>query len=124
MNTFKKWQYEKREINTMNINQEINNRFDESVKRMLYLVREYLKEKPVQRAFLFGSYSRNQADEKSDVDILVELDNVPLGLKFFTMEDELSHILSKKVELVTQEEIHPYLKAKIDKDKVLIYERI
>lgn len=79
---------------------------------------------PVKRAYLFGSYSRNEANESSDIDILVELDHsTPIGMKFFFYKDELERILKKKVDLVSYEGLSKYVKPYIDKDKVLIYER-
>lgn len=87
-------------------------------------IRLFLSGLPVKKAYLFGSYSRNEADKNSDVDILVELDHSkPIGMKFFTYQDGLENILHKKVDLVSDEGISKYIKPFIDKDKVLIYER-
>ncbi len=79
---------------------------------------------PVKKAYLFGSYSRNEADENSDIDILVELDHsTPIGLQFFGYADELQNLLKKKVDVVSYEGLSKYVKPYIDKDKILIYER-
>jgi len=79
---------------------------------------------PVKKAYLFGSYSRNEADENSDIDILVELDHsTPIGMQFFTYKDELQNLLNKKVDVVSYEGLSKYIKPVIDKEKVLIYER-
>lgn len=87
-------------------------------------LRLFFSELPVKKAYLFGSYSRNEADKDSDVDILVELDHsTPIGMKFFTYQDGLENILKKKVDLVSYDGISKYIKPIIDKDKVLIYER-
>ena len=37
-------------------------------------LQDYFKDKPVFKAFLFGSFARGEADSESDYDILVELD--------------------------------------------------
>ncbi|MFA5804233.1 MAG: nucleotidyltransferase domain-containing protein [Melioribacteraceae bacterium] len=48
------------------------------------------RNKPVKRAYLFGSALRNEEDEQSDIDILVELDySKPIGLGFVRMQFEL-----------------------------------
>jgi predicted nucleotidyltransferase len=87
-------------------------------------IRDFFSGLPVKKAYLFGSYSRNDADENSDVDILVELDHTtPIGMKFFTYGDELQNLLKKKVDIVSYEGLSKYVKPFIDKDKVLIYER-
>lgn len=87
-------------------------------------IKRYFTDLPVNRAYLFGSFSRNDADNNSDVDILVELDHQqPIGLRFFTYQDDLSEILKKKVDLVSEEGLSPLVKPFVDKDKVLIYEK-
>lgn len=51
---------------------------------------------------VFGSYSRNEATSFSDIDIYVELER-PIGLKFYTLWNELEEKLSCKVDLITKE---------------------
>ena len=73
---------------------------------------------------MFGSYSRNEPDENSDIDILVELDHAaPIGMQFFTYAEGLQNLLKTKVDIVSDEGISKYVKAFIDQDKILIYER-
>ncbi|MEJ0057372.1 MAG: nucleotidyltransferase domain-containing protein [Bacteroidota bacterium] len=81
--------------------------------------------RPIRRAYVFGSYARKTAiRERSDLDILVELDHSkPIGLKFFTYQTELEELLKKKVDLVSTEGLSIHIKPFVDKDKVLIYER-
>ena len=87
-------------------------------------IKHFFSALPVKKAYLFGSYSRNEADENSDVDILVELDHSTLiGMQFFTYEDELQNLLKKKVDVVSYEGLSKYVKPFVDKEKVLIYER-
>jgi predicted nucleotidyltransferase len=87
-------------------------------------IRHFFSSLPVKKAYLFGSYSRNEADENSDIDILVELDHsTPIGLRFFTYKDDLQNLLKKKVDIVSDEGTSKYIKPVIDKEKVLIYER-
>jgi predicted nucleotidyltransferase len=88
-------------------------------------IKLFLSGKPVKRAYLFGSYSRNEADKNSDVDILVELDHTsPIGMQFFTYSDDLQTILKKKVDVISYEGLSKYVKPFIDKEKVLIYDYI
>ena len=87
-------------------------------------IRHFFSGLPVKKAYVFGSYSRSDADENSDIDILVELDHTtPIGLQFFTYNDRLQHLLKKKVDIVSADGVSKYIKPLIDKDKVLIYER-
>lgn len=87
-------------------------------------IKHYLSSLPVIRAYLFGSYSRNEADENSDIDILVELDySKQIGMQFFTYGEKLEELLKKKVDIVSYDGISKHVKPFVDKDKVLIYER-
>jgi predicted nucleotidyltransferase len=88
------------------------------------IVKEYFKGKPVLKAYLFGSYSRNEADNNSDVDILVDLDySKHIGLGFVTMQTDLQEKLHKNIDLVSSKAISTHLQPFIEKDKVLIYEK-
>ena len=61
------------------------------------IVTEYFREKPVHRVWLFGSYARGDADETSDVDVLVDMDySVPTGWDYFCWYQELQEKLKKK----------------------------
>lgn len=83
-----------------------------------------LKNKPVKRAFLFGSAARGEQDEQSDVDILVELDySQPIGLGFVRMKLELEDLLKRKVDILTSKSVSKYIQPFIDSEKILIYEK-
>jgi len=87
-------------------------------------IKNYLKDKPVKKAYLFGSFSRNSADEDSDVDIIVELDySQHIGLKFVKMQLDLQEILQTKVDLLSEKAISKYIRPYIDNEKELIYEK-
>lgn len=87
-------------------------------------IRKFFEDKPVIKAYLFGSYARNEQDDKSDIDILVELDHSqPIGLKFVSIQQELESLLGMKVDLVSTGGISKYIKPGINKDKVMIYDR-
>jgi uncharacterized protein len=88
------------------------------------LIQKFFASKPVKKAFLFGSFARKEAKEKSDIDILVELDySKQIGMRFFSYKDELEELLNRNVDLVTSDGLSRHIKPYIDKDKVLIYER-
>jgi len=88
------------------------------------MIAEYFRNKPVLRAFLFGSFSRGDAEENSDVDILVELDySKHIGLGFVGMKLDLENRLHKKIDLVSSEAISKYISPFIENDKRLIYEK-
>ena len=86
--------------------------------------KNYFKTKPVLKAFIFGSNARNEANENSDIDLLVELDySEKIGLQFIQMKFDLEKLLNKSVDLVSSNGISKHIKSNIDKDKTLIYAR-
>lgn len=87
-------------------------------------IKKYFKDKPVLRAYLFGSYSREQASSDSDIDILVELDySQKIGLKFFQMQTELEKILNQKVDLISNEALSPLIRPQVIRDRKLVYKK-
>ncbi|MGB0429960.1 MAG: nucleotidyltransferase family protein [Bacteroidia bacterium] len=87
-------------------------------------IKTYLIDKPVVKAYLFGSYSRSSAQKDSDVDILLELDySQKIGLFFVKMKLDLEELLHKNVDLISTKGISEYVKPFVEKDKKLIYER-
>ncbi|TRX07374.1 nucleotidyltransferase family protein [Flavobacterium gawalongense] len=88
------------------------------------LIKDFFSRQPVLKAYLFGSYSRGEENENSDVDLLVELDYTqPIGLEFIQMQIYLQKLLSKKVDLVSARGLSKYIKPILDKEKKLIYAR-
>ncbi|MES2330781.1 MAG: nucleotidyltransferase domain-containing protein [Bacteroidota bacterium] len=88
------------------------------------IVSEYFAEKPVKKAWLFGSYARGEADEDSDVDVLVDIDyDAKIGWQYFSWHTELGSLLNKKVDVVSAGWESKYIKPFIDRDKSIIYER-
>jgi len=85
----------------------------EDIEKVLRKYKNYLKENfYVKKIGIFGSYTRGEETSKSDVDILVEFSE-PLGWEFFDLKEFLEEILSKKVDLVTENGIRPQMKEKI-----------
>jgi len=92
--------------------------------RNIDLLIKYFEDKPVFKAYLFGSFARDESNLASDIDILVELDySKPIGLEFIQMQLDLEELLNRKVDLVTEKAISKYIRPYIDQDKVLFYER-
>ncbi|CAN5308035.1 nucleotidyltransferase family protein [soil metagenome] len=88
------------------------------------LITNFFTDKPVLKAYLFGSHSRNEAAPGSDIDILIELDYAQhIGLGFVQMKLDLEKKLHKKVDLVSAQALSKYIKPFVEKDKVLIYEK-
>ncbi len=79
--------------------------------------------KPVKKAFIFGSFARNQNDY-NDIDLLVELDyQNKLYQTLFNMNEDLKILVGKKVDIVSANGLSKHIKPFIDKEKILIYEQ-
>jgi predicted nucleotidyltransferase len=88
------------------------------------ILQKYFKDKPVFKAFVFGSFARGDADSKSDYDILVELDySKKIGMEFLQMQIDLATMLNRNVDLVSDKALSKYIRPFVNKDKILIYER-
>ncbi len=95
---------------------------DEKIKQIAEKTAPVFKKYGVEYAGLFGSYARGDEKEESDVDILVRRGSKSLSLfDFIGMKDEISDILNKKVDLVSEKAIIPYFKDHIFNDLRAIY---
>jgi len=87
-------------------------------------IREYFKAKPVLKAYLFGSYVRGEADDKSDIDLVIDLDYTQkIGLQFIQMKIDLEALLQARVDLVSSNAVSKHIQASLDSEKQLIYAR-
>ena len=88
-------------------------------------IRDYFKDQPVLKAWLFGSYARGEQTPESDIDIMVSLDpkeDVSL-LKLANMYGSLNDLSGVKVDLVTDKGLMDFARQSVNKDKILLYER-
>ena len=69
---------------------------------------------------VFGSYARGEATPESDVDVLVEYDVTPGFFVFLELEDELSKIFNKKIDLVTKPALKTLIKDRILRETVYV----
>ena len=72
-------------------------------------------------AYLFGSYARNEATGKSDIDIIIVCP--PIGMKFYKIASELEEHFHKQVDLHTHRQLSNNEKflEEVLKDGVKIY---
>lgn len=71
----------------------------------------------------FGSYARNEMNSDSDIDILVKFSKSPSLLKLIGIENQLSALIGRKVDLVTEGSLkNNRIKSSINKDIKIIYQ--
>ena len=92
--------------------------------KVSHTIREFFKTQPIEKAWVFGSFSRGEERADSDVDIMVSLiPGTRLGLKFFAMNLELEQFLNRPVDLVIEGDLLPFAETTANRDKVLVYAR-
>ncbi len=104
----------------MMLPKEIENKID----KLIALCKKY----KVNKIFIFGSSVKgNFNSETSDIDFLVEIEDLPpseKGEALMQLWSELEELFARKVDLVTFQNIkNPYLKKDIENSKFLIYDR-
>lgn len=68
----------------------------------------------------FGSIVRNDFNQESDIDIMVEFSEPISFFKFIELERHLSSVLGVKVDLVTKNGIKPTVKSSILNEAVYV----
>lgn len=93
---------------------------------MLYnKIRAYLETTPINKAWIFGSFARNEERHDSDIDLLVKFDknhNLDL-LDYIGITHDLEDLLGRNVDLVEQGKLLPNISKIVKSEKKLVYER-
>jgi predicted nucleotidyltransferase len=72
----------------------------------------------VANLWLFGSYVRGDRHKRSDLDVLVEFEEVPTLPKFISLERKLCEITGIKVDLVSIHSLKGEISKRIQREKV------
>ena len=88
----------------------------EEIKKALVANRKILRKYKVSKVGIFGSYAKDKAKKKSDVDLLVEFEEVIDLFDFVHLTDEVEKVLKTKVDLATADTIKPYIRPRIMKE--------
>jgi len=77
------------------------------------------KDYPIKSMAIFGSYSRKEQKETSDVDILVEFSD-KIGIRFIDLAEDLESIIGLKVDLVSKKGMKEKYLISIDSDLIYV----
>jgi predicted nucleotidyltransferase len=92
-----------------------------NIKQIISREKERLKaEFHVESIGVFGSYARGEQTEGSDIDILVEFDEVVGMFQLLDLEEHLSNLLGIKVDLVTRKALKPIMGKTILQEVVMV----
>jgi predicted nucleotidyltransferase len=87
-------------------------RRDEAITRLREL-KPLLDRHGVKRLRVFGSVARDEAEDRSDIDLIVDLVDGKDLLDFIGIKLDLAEALGVNVDLATPNSLHPYLRARI-----------
>ena len=83
---------------------------------------ELCRQSGVVQIAIFGSMARGEANQQSDIDLVVKFSQPISLLQFAALERQLSEAMGRKVDLLTEAAISSYLREKIKCDLQVIYE--
>lgn len=87
------------------------------------IIKTYFADKPVSKVMVFGSYSRNEQTENSDIDIIINTKNAVGLFALAKFKQELSALLGIPVDISTEKGISTYVMPYIKNDIEIIYEQ-
>ncbi len=74
----------------------------------------------VTRLALFGSFARDQATEKSDIDILVHFNGPATSRTYFGVQFYIEDLLERHVDLVTEKALRDELRPYVEREAVSV----
>ena len=86
-----------------------------AIKQTLFRHQDTLKTYGVKRLGLFGSYVKDTAHSESDIDLLVELEEVSFD-RYMDLRIFLEDLFQKKIDLVISDSLKPRLRPRIEKE--------
>ena len=89
----------------------------------LQALAEVCERNDIQRLRVFGSFARSDESETSDVDLIADFAGRKSLLDLVRIEREFSERLGRKVDLLTEAALSPYLRERVLQDSQLVYER-
>ena len=92
---------------------------------IIHKLQDFFSIQPIEKAWIFGSYSRGEETKDSDMDILVRFikdANITL-FKYVSIANALQELLHIKIDLVEEGQLKDFAKDSAERDKILIYER-
>lgn len=67
---------------------------------------------------VFGSVARGEAEPESDLDLLIQLESGRSLLDLIAIKQDLEDLLERKVDVLTESAISPYLRERILREAV------
>lgn len=92
-----------------------------TIKQIKERIKPVMLKHKIEETYLFGSYARGEANNKSDVDIYCSIGDVDTLWKLSAFSNELEEALGKEVDIVTiGSEMHDYFRKQLEEDMIKI----
>jgi predicted nucleotidyltransferase len=85
------------------------------------LLIDVCRQNDVSMVGIFGSMARGEAKKKSDIDLIVRFSRRKSLLAMVRLERELSEALGRKVDLLTETAISPYMRERVLEEMQVVY---
>ncbi len=96
-----------------------------TIEEIKEILKEVLKNMPVYKVILFGSYAKNEANKQSDLDLIIDTKDTLKGFKLFSLITKIEDAFNKKVDGFEKTEIieNSRIDNEIKKTGVVVYEK-
>ncbi|MEM9687114.1 MAG: nucleotidyltransferase domain-containing protein [Bacteroidota bacterium] len=92
----------------------------QDIKAILAIHKQHLfNDYPIKSLAIFGSYSRKDQSDESDLDLLVEF-NDTIGIRFIDLAEEIERLIGFKVDLVSRNGIKDKYYQSINSDLIYV----
>ncbi len=94
----------------------------EEIKTML---KELLSDKPVYQVILFGSYAKQKATQKSDIDLIIDTNSELKGFALLRLICEIKEKFQKEIDVFEKYEIieNSLIDKEINETGIIVYEK-
>lgn len=96
-----------------------------TIDKIIEMVIPILRNYPVSKAILFGSFAKGRAIDNSDIDLYIDTNGKLRGLDFVGLIETLVNTLGRDIDLVDKSHIEPnsLISKEIEDGGIVIYER-
>ena len=96
-----------------------------TIEEIKEILKEILRDKPVYKVILFGSYAKQKATKKSDIDLVIDTNSELKGFALLKLICQIQEKLQKEVDGLEKYEIieNSLIDNEIKKTGVVVYEK-
>lgn len=98
------------------------------IERNIEILIDLCKRHKVKELFVFGSALTSKFNDSSDIDFLVQFENVDLleyADNYFDLKEKLEKLLGREIDLLENQAIrNPIFRRVLDREKRIVYDRV